>query len=107
MYPQGVTHAQTSQRVKGLAVLLYLLGLSYGAVSLALEALGVYMAKNRVYQAVQAAPPAPGPSPQPRAGIQPAARLTWPLPRPPLPPASIGANYLVPNLMTTYPQNPP
>jgi transposase-like protein len=29
VYPQGVTHAQTSQRVKGLAVLLYLLGLSY------------------------------------------------------------------------------
>jgi transposase-like protein len=38
VYPQGVTRAQTSQRVKGLGVLLYLLGLSYGAVSLALEA---------------------------------------------------------------------
>jgi transposase-like protein len=34
---------------------LYLLGLSYGAVSLALEALGVYMAKSSVYEAVQAA----------------------------------------------------
>lgn len=55
VYPQGVTHAQTSQRVKGMAVLLYLLGLSYGAVSLALEALGVYMAKSSVYEAVQAA----------------------------------------------------
>jgi transposase-like protein len=55
VYPQGVTHAQTSQRVKGLAVLLYLLGLSYGAVSLALEALGAYMAKSSVYEAVQAA----------------------------------------------------
>ncbi len=55
VYPQGVTHAQTSQRVKGLAVLLYLLGLSYGAVSLALGALGAYMAKSSVYQAVQAA----------------------------------------------------
>jgi len=55
VYPQGVTHAQTSQRVKGLAVLLYLLGLSYGAVSLTLEALGVYMAKSSVYEAVQAA----------------------------------------------------
>jgi hypothetical protein len=41
VYPEGTTHAQTSQRVKGLAVLLYLLGLSYGATSLALEALGV------------------------------------------------------------------
>jgi transposase-like protein len=39
--------------VKGLAVLLYLLGLSYGAVSLALEALGTYLCKSRVYDAVQ------------------------------------------------------
>ncbi len=35
--------------------LLYLLGLSYGATSLALEALGVYMSKSSVYEAVQAA----------------------------------------------------
>jgi len=55
VYPQGVTHAQTSQRVKGLGVMLYLLGLSYGATSLALEALGVYMSKSSVYDAVQAA----------------------------------------------------
>ncbi len=55
VYPQGVTHAQTSQRVKGLGVMLYLLGLSYGAVSLALEALGTYMSKSSVYDAVQAA----------------------------------------------------
>jgi hypothetical protein len=26
VYPEGTTHAQTSQRVKGLAVMLYLLG---------------------------------------------------------------------------------
>jgi transposase-like protein len=55
VYPRGVTHDQTSQRVKGLGVFLYLLGLSYGAVSLALEALGVYMARSSVYAAVQAA----------------------------------------------------
>ena len=55
VYPQGVTRAQTSQRVKGLAVMLYLLGLSYGATALALEALGVYMSKSSVYEAVQAA----------------------------------------------------
>ena len=55
VYPQGVTRAHTSQRVKGLGVMLYLLGLSYGAVSLTLEALGVYMSKSRVYDAVQAA----------------------------------------------------
>ena len=55
VYPLGVTRAQTSQRVKGLSVMLYLLGLSYGATSLALEALGVYMSKTSVYEAVQAA----------------------------------------------------
>ena len=53
--PKGPTHAQTSQRVKGLAVMLYLLGLSYGATSLALEALGVYLCKSRIYDAVQEA----------------------------------------------------
>jgi transposase-like protein len=35
--------------------MLYVLGLSYGATSLALEALGVYMSKTSVYEAVQAA----------------------------------------------------
>jgi hypothetical protein len=53
VYPEGTTPAQTSQRVKGLAVLLYLLGLSYGATSLALEALGVYLCKSCIYDAVQ------------------------------------------------------
>jgi transposase-like protein len=55
VYPKGVSKAQTSQRVKGLAVMLYLLGLSYAAVSLVLGALGVYMCKSRVYDALQAA----------------------------------------------------
>jgi transposase-like protein len=55
VYPQGVTKDHISRRVKGLGILLYLLGLSYGAVSLALDALGVYMCKSRVYDAVQAA----------------------------------------------------
>ena len=55
VYPLGVTGAHTSQRVKGLGVLLYMLGLSYGAVSLALEGLGVYLCKSRVYEVVQAA----------------------------------------------------
>ena len=54
VYPQGVSQASTSQRVKGLAVMLYLLGLSYGAVALALEALGAYLCKSQVYEAVQA-----------------------------------------------------
>src|SRR5260370_4978826 len=55
VYPEGTTHAQTSQRVKGLAVMLYLLGLSYGAVSLALDGLGISLCKSRVYDAVQEA----------------------------------------------------
>lgn len=54
VYPVGVNANHTSQRLKGLAVMLYLLGLSYGAVALALEALGVYLCKSRVYDTVQA-----------------------------------------------------
>lgn len=53
VYPAGVSHAHSSDRVKGLAVMLYLLGLSYGAVSLALESLGVPLSKTRVYEIVQ------------------------------------------------------
>jgi transposase-like protein len=53
VYPQGVDHHATSRRIRGLSVLLYLLGLSYGAVSLTLEALGVFQAKSSVYEAVQ------------------------------------------------------
>jgi len=55
VYPLGVDHCPTSQRTRGLGVMLYVLGLSYGATSLALEALGVYQAKSSVYEAVQAA----------------------------------------------------
>ena len=54
MYPQGINHKQFSQRVIGLAVMLYVLGLSYGAVVLLLEALGLWMGKTTVYEAVQA-----------------------------------------------------
>jgi hypothetical protein len=35
VYPPGVTHAPSWERVKGLAVMLYLVGRFYGAVSLA------------------------------------------------------------------------
>jgi len=55
VYPQGVSQAHISQRVKGMAVMLYMLGLSYGAVSLMLEALGVFLSKTSVYRAVQKA----------------------------------------------------
>jgi transposase-like protein len=55
VYPQGVQRSPVSQRVKGIAVMLYLLGLSYGAVELMMEALGIFLSKTRVYCAVQAA----------------------------------------------------
>ena len=55
VYPQGVQSSQMSQRVKGMGVMLYVLGLSYGAVALMLEALGVDLSKSSVYRAVQAA----------------------------------------------------
>ena len=55
VYPQGVGNQQISHRVLGLAVMLYILGLSYGAVALALAALGVGIGKTSVYNAVQAA----------------------------------------------------
>ena len=54
VYPQGVQSSQLSQRVKGIGVMLYILGLSYGAVALMMEALGIYMSKSSVYRAVQA-----------------------------------------------------
>jgi transposase-like protein len=55
LYPVGVSHDQTSARLKGLAVLFYVLGMSYGAVAIALEALGCPLSKVAVYNAVQAA----------------------------------------------------
>ena len=55
VYPQGVSKAQVSQRIKGMAVMLYLLGLSYGAVELMLSALELFFSKTSVYRAVQAA----------------------------------------------------
>src|SRR5438046_8206289 len=47
--------SRRAPRVKGLVVMLYLLGLSYVATSLALEALGVSLCKSRIYDAVQEA----------------------------------------------------
>jgi hypothetical protein len=55
VYPVGVSHDQTSDRLKGLAVLFYVLGMSYGAVAIALEAVGCPLSKVAVYTAVQAA----------------------------------------------------
>jgi hypothetical protein len=55
VYPLGISDDQTSRRLKGLAVLLYIMGLSYGAVALVLTALGHPLGKTAVYEAVQAA----------------------------------------------------
>jgi transposase-like protein len=54
VYPQGVDQRQFSQRAIGMTVMLYVLGLSYGAVVLVLEALGLWIGKTTVYEAVQA-----------------------------------------------------
>lgn len=54
VYPEGVSEKQISKRVNGLAVMLYLLGLSYGAVEIVLSSLGVGIGKTSVYRAVQA-----------------------------------------------------
>jgi len=54
VYPEGVSGKQISQRVNGIAVMLYLLGLSYGAVELMLGSLGLAIGKSSVYRAVQA-----------------------------------------------------
>ena len=53
VYPLGVSHDQTSARLKGVAVMFYVLGMSYGAVATALTALGWPLSKVAVYYAVQ------------------------------------------------------
>jgi transposase-like protein len=53
VYPHGVSHDQTSARLKGMAVLFYVLGMSYGAVAIALGALGCPLSRVAVYNAVQ------------------------------------------------------
>jgi transposase-like protein len=55
VYPQGVSSAQQSKRLKAITVLLYVLGLSYGAVSDFTCALGCVVSKTAVYYNVQEA----------------------------------------------------
>jgi hypothetical protein len=55
VYPTGVSHDQTSARLKGVAVMFYVLGMSYGAVASAMNALGWPLSKVAVYYAVQEA----------------------------------------------------
>jgi transposase-like protein len=55
VYPTGVSHDQQSDTLKGLSVLLYVLGLSYQGVADLLEALQYPLSKSTVYENVQAA----------------------------------------------------
>jgi transposase-like protein len=55
VYPIGVSQAQRSDRLKGIGVMLYVLGLSYGGVEDALAAFGWAGSKSSVYRDVQAA----------------------------------------------------
>ena len=54
IYPKGVNGKQISKRVNGIGVMLYILGLSYGAVEIVLNCLGIGIGKTSVYRAVQA-----------------------------------------------------
>jgi len=54
VYPKGVSQKQISKRVNGMAVMLYILGLSYGAVEIVLSSLGMGIGETSVYRAVQA-----------------------------------------------------
>jgi len=55
VYPTGVSRAQQSDTLKGLSVLLYVLGLSYPGVADLLDALQYPVSQSTVYQNVQTA----------------------------------------------------
>jgi hypothetical protein len=55
VYPEGVSEAEHSDRLKGVAVLLYLLGISYRGVEDFLTALGCPLDHVTVYRDVQEA----------------------------------------------------
>lgn len=55
VYPKGVSNAQQTDRLKGLSVMLYLLGISYRGVEDVLMALGFYLSHPTVWRNVQAA----------------------------------------------------
>lgn len=55
VYPQGVSNDHQSDRLKGLSVLLYILGLSYQGVVDLLESLEHPISKSTVFNNVQAA----------------------------------------------------
>lgn len=54
-YPQGVGRDALSHRIKDVAVLLHLMGLSYQSVADGMEALGLHVSKTRICAAVREA----------------------------------------------------
>lgn len=55
VHPVGISADHRSQRLRGIGVMLYVLGLSYGGVADALAALGWAGSKSSIYRDVQAA----------------------------------------------------
>ena len=55
VYPRGVSRAQRSDRLKGIGIMFYVLGLSYGGVEDALAALGWAGSKSSTYRDVRGA----------------------------------------------------
>lgn len=55
VYPQGVTHRQQSERLRAMSVLLWVLGLSFGAVVDFLYALDCPLEKTTIYDNVRVA----------------------------------------------------
>jgi transposase-like protein len=55
VHPSGVSQHHRSQRLRGVDILLYVLGLSYGGVADALAAFGWQGSKSSIYRDVQAA----------------------------------------------------
>jgi transposase-like protein len=55
VHPVGVSRHHRSQRLRGIGVLLYVLGLSYGGVADALAALGWQGSRSTIYRDVQEA----------------------------------------------------
>ena len=55
VYPQGVNNAQQTDRLKGVSILLYVLGISYRGVEDFLNALGFFLSYSSIYRNVQAA----------------------------------------------------
>ena len=55
VHPTGITADHRSQRLRGIGVMLYVMGLSYGGVADVLAAMGWAGSKSSIYRDVQAA----------------------------------------------------